>query len=175
GGGGLQPSEQAILVDTFPPRKRGMAMAVYAVAILIAPILGPTLGGWITDNYSWRWIFFINVPVGILSVCLSGMMLQDPPYLKAQRLENKKKPLSMDYIGLGLMALGLGCLEVVLDRGQTKDWFGSPIIGFLLSKRLDARWLMVAGMATVAFASFWMSEINLMVAPGQVILPRCIQ
>jgi MFS transporter, DHA2 family, multidrug resistance protein len=128
GGGGLQPSEQAILVDTFPPYKRGMAMAVYAVAILIAPILGPTLGGWITDNYSWRWIFFINVPVGILSVFLSGMMLQDPPYLKAQRLENKKKPLSMDYIGLGLMALGLGCLEVVLDRGQTKDWFGSPMI-----------------------------------------------
>jgi DHA2 family multidrug resistance protein len=128
GGGGLQPSEQAILVDTFPPYKRGMAMAVYAVAILVAPILGPTLGGWITDNYSWRWIFFINVPVGILSVFLSGMMLQDPPYLKAQRLENKKKPLSMDYIGLGLMALGLGCLEVVLDRGQTKDWFGSPMI-----------------------------------------------
>jgi len=123
GGGGLQPSEQAILVDTFPPAKRGMAMAIYTIAILVAPVLGPTLGGWITDNYSWRWIFYINLPVGILSMCLSGIVLQDPPHLVAQRKANKGK-FRMDYIGLGL----LGTLEVVLDKGQDDDWFGSRFI-----------------------------------------------
>src|SRR5580704_4638400 len=101
GGGGLQPSEQAILVDTFPPQKRGMAMAVYGMAILVAPILGPTLGGWITDNYSWRWIFFINVPVGCFSLFMTSLVLEDPPYLKAQRAAQRGKPFRMDYIGLG--------------------------------------------------------------------------
>src|ERR1700735_5341444 len=100
GGGGLQPSEQAIIMDTFPPAKRGMAMAIYVIAILVAPVLGPTLGGWITDNYSWRWIFYINLPVGILSIVLSGIVLQDPPHLVAQRKANKGK-FRMDYIGLG--------------------------------------------------------------------------
>jgi DHA2 family multidrug resistance protein len=144
GGGGLQPSEQAILVDTFPPAKRGMAMAIYTVAILVAPVLGPTLGGWITDNYSWRWIFYINLPVGILSMCLSGIVLQDPPHLVAQRLANKGK-LRIDYIGLGLLALGLGALEVVLDKGQDEDWFGSRFIVILA---------IVAGFSLI-FAVFW--------------------
>lgn len=128
GGGGLQPSEQAILMDTFPPAKRGMAMAIYVIAILVAPVLGPTLGGWITDNYSWRWIFYINLPVGILSIVLSGLLLEDPPYLKAQRAERKGKPLRVDFVGLGLLSIGLASLELVLDKGQTHDWFSSPFI-----------------------------------------------
>jgi DHA2 family multidrug resistance protein len=128
GGGGLQPSEQAILVDTFPPAKRGMAMAVYGMAVLVAPILGPTLGGWITDNFSWRWIFLINIPVGCLSLLLSNIVLQDPPYLKAQRAAQRGRPFRVDYIGLGLLALGLGTLEVVFDKGQQEDWFSSRLI-----------------------------------------------
>src|SRR6204780_476820 len=107
GGGGLQPSVQAILLDTFPAAKRGMAMAVYTVAILVAPVLGPTLGGWITDSYSWRWIFYINVPVGIISLMLTQIVLQDPPYMLAQRAARRGKPFRVDLIGLGLIALGL--------------------------------------------------------------------
>ena len=128
GGGGLQPSEQAILVDTFPAQKRGMAMAVYGMAILVAPVLGPTLGGWITDNFSWRWIFFINAPVGCASLFLSGIVLQDPPHLIEKRAELRKKKFQVDYIGLSLIALGLGTLEIVLDKGQDVDWFGSRLI-----------------------------------------------
>jgi MFS transporter, DHA2 family, multidrug resistance protein len=124
-GGGLQPSVQAILVDTFPPQKRGMAMAVYGMAIMVAPILGPTLGGWITDNYSWRWIFFINLPVGILSLIVSNLVLEDPPYLKAQRATLRSKPIQVDFIGLGLLALGLAALEIFLAKGQEKDWFST--------------------------------------------------
>ncbi len=265
GGGGLQPSEQAILVDTFPPAKRGMAMAVYGMAILVAPILGPTLGGWITDNYSWRWIFYINVPVGILSLFLSNLVVEDPPYLKAQRANLRRRPLQVDCIGISLLALGLGALEVVLDKGQQEDWFDSafivrlsaltavalvaavvwelrhpnpivnlrllkdrnflfcgivifcafavlygstvllpqmlqtlmgysatmaglvlspagfftilemPLIGILLSRKVDARWLIMTGLMIVATAAFWMSTLNLEVAPSQVIWPRIVQ
>jgi MFS transporter, DHA2 family, multidrug resistance protein len=125
GGGGLQPSVQAILLDTFPPAKRGMAMAVYALAVLVAPVLGPTLGGWITDSYSWRWIFYINLPVGILSLFLTQIVLQDPPYMIAQRAALKAKPFQVDLLGLGLIALGLASLEIVLDKGQEVDWFSS--------------------------------------------------
>jgi MFS transporter, DHA2 family, multidrug resistance protein len=127
-GGGLQPSEQAILMDTFPPARRGMAMAVYTLAILVAPVLGPTLGGYITENYSWRWIFYINIPVGIFSVFLSGLVLEDPPHLKARRAELKGKPLRIDFIGLSLLSLGLAALELLLDKGQEHDWFDSPFI-----------------------------------------------
>jgi MFS transporter, DHA2 family, multidrug resistance protein len=124
GGGGLQPSEQAILADTFPPKQRGMAFAVYGMAVVLAPAIGPTLGGWITDNFSWRWIFFINIPVGIVSLLLTNRLISDPPYMKDQ----KKKGFRVDYIGLGLLALGLGSLQVVLDKGQRDDWFGSHFI-----------------------------------------------
>ena len=124
GGGGLQPSEQAILADTFAPAKRGMAFAVYGIAVVMAPAIGPTLGGWITDNFSWRWIFFINVPVGILSLVLTSRLIQDPPYLKRRKLSETK----IDYIGLGLVALGLGTLQVILDKGQREDWFESHFI-----------------------------------------------
>ena len=267
GGGGLQPSEQAILVDTFPPPKRGMAMAVYGMAILVAPILGPTLGGWITDNYSWRWIFYINVPVGCLSLFLSNIVVHDPPHLKERNgAACAARAFQVDYIGLGLLALGLAALEVVLDKGQEEDWFDSwfivvldgrgrrrrwsrrssgscgtrsrssisacsrtatswscclivfcafgvlygstvllpqmlqtlmgysatkaglvmspagiftmlemPLIGFLLGRRVDARWMIAAGLLIIAFASYWMSTLSLQATPMDVILPRCVQ
>ncbi|MGB9235756.1 MAG: DHA2 family efflux MFS transporter permease subunit [Terriglobales bacterium] len=124
GGGGLQPSEQAILADTFAPAKRGMAFAVYGIAVVMAPAIGPTLGGWITDNFTWRWIFFINIPVGILSLLLTSRLIQDPPYFKRRKLSETH----IDYIGLGLVALGLGTLQVVLDKGQRDDWFESNFI-----------------------------------------------
>src|SRR5437764_3359972 len=124
GGGGLQPSEQAILADTFPPEKRGMAFAVYGIAVVMAPAIGPTLGGWITDNFTWRWIFLLNIPVGILSLILTSRLIQDPPHLQRRKLSETK----IDYIGLGLVAVGLGTLQVVLDKGQREDWFESPMI-----------------------------------------------
>ncbi len=124
GGGGLQPSEQAILADTFPPAKRGMAFAVYGIAVVMAPAIGPTLGGWITDNYSWRWIFFVNIPVGILSLLLTSRLIQDPPDFRRRKLSETK----IDYVGLGFVALGLGCLQIVLDKGQRDDWFESHFI-----------------------------------------------
>jgi DHA2 family multidrug resistance protein len=124
GGGGLGPSEQAILADTFPPKKRGMAFAVYGMAVVLAPAIGPTLGGFITDHFSWRWVFFINVPVGLISMSLSHRMVTDPPHLA----EAKKHSGGIDYIGLSLIALGLSALELVLDKGQEDDWFNSDFI-----------------------------------------------
>ena len=141
GGGGLQPSEQAILADTFPPAKRGMAFAVYGIAVVMAPAIGPTLGGWITDNSTWRWIFFINIPVGIVSLLLTSRLIQDPPYFKRRRLSETR----IDYIGLGFVALGLGTLQVVLDKGQRDDWFGSHFI----------LWLSVVSAVSLIFVVFW--------------------
>ncbi|MDP9173838.1 MAG: DHA2 family efflux MFS transporter permease subunit [Planctomycetota bacterium] len=265
GGGGLQPSVQAILVDTFPPARRGMAMAMYTIAVLVAPVLGPTLGGWITDSYSWRWIFYINVPVGLISIVLTQIVLRDPPYLVAQRAAQRGKPIRVDFIGLSLIALGLATLEIVLDKGQEDDWFQSnfifilstvavvalvaaviwelrhpapivnlrlfgdrnfmlccvvmffvyatlyastvllpqmlqtlmgysatkaglvlspaglvtmlemPLIGYLLSRGVDARKVIITGLIIVATAAFWMSTLNLEVAASQVIIPRCVQ
>jgi len=127
GGGGLQPSEQAILADTFPPAKRGMAFAVYGMAVVSAPAIGPTLGGWITDNFTWRWIFFINIPVGIISILLTTRLIQDPPYFKRRKLSETR----IDYVGLGFVALGLGTLQIILDKGQREDWFESHFIVIL--------------------------------------------
>jgi DHA2 family multidrug resistance protein len=121
GGGGLAPSEQAILADTFPIEKRGQAFAVYGMAVVFAPAIGPTLGGWITDNFNWHWIFFINLPVGLLSLFLSNRMVEDPPHLIARK--EASKHLKVDFMGLGLVALGVGLLEFTLDKGQEKDWF----------------------------------------------------
>ena len=127
GGGGLGPSEQSILADTFPPQKRGMAFAIYGMAVVLAPALGPTLGGFITDNVSWRWVFFINVPVGIASMFLANRMVTDPPWLATE----KAKSGPIDIVGLGLITVGLGSLEVVLDKGQESDWFHSSfVVGF---------------------------------------------
>jgi len=127
GGGGLQPVSQAILVESFPREKTGMAMAVYGMGVVVAPIIGPTLGGWITDNYSWRWIFFINIPVGLLSIFLTSALIADPPHISNARNGNGER-VRIDYIGLGLLSVGLGFLQVVLDKGQRDDWFGSTFI-----------------------------------------------
>jgi DHA2 family multidrug resistance protein len=127
-GGGLQPMTQAILADTFPPEKRGLAFALYGITVVCAPAIGPTLGGWITDNYSWRWIFYINVPVGILALLLVTQLIEDPPQLS--RL--KAAVARFDYIGFGLLAVGVGALQVALDKGQEDDWFGSRFITALI-------------------------------------------
>ena len=140
GGGGLQPSEQAILADTFPPAKRGMAFAVYGMAVVAAPALGPTLGGWITDNFSWRWIFLINIPVGIVSLWLTYRMIADPPYLKERQQVRRR----VDYIGFGLIVIGLACLQIVLDKGQREDWFETPYIVVLT-------WIFVVALVAAVF------------------------
>ena len=127
-GGGLQPTAQAILTDTFPPRQRGMAFAVYGVSVVFAPALGPTLGGWITDNISWRWVFLLNVPVGAILVFLILAFIRDPPHLVAARREARSRPFRFDYPGFAFVALGLGALQIVLDRGQEDDWLASPLI-----------------------------------------------
>jgi MFS transporter, DHA2 family, multidrug resistance protein len=125
GGGGLQPSEQAILNDTFSFEKRGMAFAVYGLAVVVAPTIGPWLGGWITDSFSWRWIFYINVPVGIISLLLTNFLVSDPPYMKRASV---KSGFRIDYIGIGLISLGLGSMQIILDKGQRDDWLSSNFI-----------------------------------------------
>ena len=120
GGGALVPISQAVLLESFPVEKRGLAMAVFAMGVVVAPIIGPTIGGWITDNFSWRWIFFINLPLGMLSVWMVKRFVEDPPYLK------RDKSSQIDYVGFLLMAVGLGVLQVVLDKGQEVDWFEAP-------------------------------------------------
>jgi len=130
GGGGLQPSAQAILADTFTVRQRGMAFSIYGMAVVFAPAIGPTLGGWITDSYSWRWLFYINIPVGILSLMLVSRLIHNPPAMAGKPL-TRENFLSMDWMGMSLLALGLGALEFVLDKGQEDDWFGSGRIRFL--------------------------------------------
>src|SRR6201996_1570449 len=124
GGGGLQPMAQAILADTFPPRLRGLAFSLYGVTAIFAPAIGPTLGGWITDNYTWRWIFLMNLPVGILALFLVVTFVEDPPFLRRTTLKESK----VDYFGFGLLAIGVGFLQIVLDKGQEDDWFGSRFI-----------------------------------------------
>jgi len=128
GGGGLQPMAQAILADTFPPHQRGLAFALYGITAVMAPTIGPTLGGWITFNYSWRWIFYINIPVGILTWLLVRRFVEDPPYLKRLRGAGIK----LDYIGIAFLTIGIGALQVLLDKGQEDDWFGSNFITTLV-------------------------------------------
>ncbi len=136
GGGALQPIAQAILMESFPPARRGAAMAAFSMGVIVAPILGPTLGGWITDNYSWRWVFYINLPVGVLAVTMVSMFIEDPPYIRRGRQK------TIDYIGFGLMALWLATMQVMLDKGQEVDWFAAPWI----------RWFaLISGAAMIAF------------------------
>jgi DHA2 family multidrug resistance protein len=133
-GGGLAPVAGAILVDTFPPAKRASAFALYTVVIVTAPAIGPVLGGWITDNYSWRWIFFINIPIGILAFLLSSKLVDDPPAFEEERAAIRTNgKLKIDGIGIALIALASSALEVALDRGQIDDWFGSPFICWMLA------------------------------------------
>jgi MFS transporter, DHA2 family, multidrug resistance protein len=134
GGGGLAPVEQAVLVDTFPPEKRPAAFALYSMAIVTAPAVGPPLGGWITDNWDWRWIFFINIPIGLISLLLTKRLVSDPPeFTREVQAARKHGKLRIDGVGIFLIALGFACLEVVLDRGQTLDWLESRFIVTFLS------------------------------------------
>ncbi len=147
GGGGLAPVEQAILVDTFPPEKRASAFALYTVAIVTAPAIGPVLGGWITDNYNWRWVFLINIPIGLLSLVLTSRLVHDPPEFAEERkkVRDGAGKLNVDSVGIALIAVGSGALEVLLDRGQIQDWFGSPLIC----------WLFVVGVGCLSAAVWW--------------------
>ncbi len=265
-GGGLQPSSQAVLLDAFPVEKQGMAMTLFGFAALIAPVVGPTLGGWITDSYSWRWVFFLNVPVGLLALAGCYVLLRDPDYLVAQRTELRKRPFNFDSIGLSLLVIVIVCWEVMLSKGQEWDWLGDPFwrvqtlaalflvglialviwelrhpnpvvnlralgernfsacciiiffayavlyaastslpgllqslfgydalraglvmspagffavvampfVGRTLGRGADARWVMVAGLLTMAAGNYWMSQMNLDVGPGQVVWPRVV-
>jgi MFS transporter, DHA2 family, multidrug resistance protein len=121
-GGALQPLSQAILLESFPPEKRGQAMAVFGLGVVVAPIIGPTLGGWITDNYSWRWAFYINIPIGVVAVMMISRLISDPSYIRNARVGR------LDKVGLGLLAVGLGTLQIVMDKGQQYDWFGAKWI-----------------------------------------------
>jgi DHA2 family multidrug resistance protein len=125
-GGGLQPSSQGVLLDTFPPEKQGQAQTLFGLAALLAPIVGPTLGGWLCVNYDWRWIFLINVPVGIVALLAAHVLVEDPDYLKKERAVLRRQPLNFDYIGLGLLALVMSCWEIMLSKGQEWDWVGDP-------------------------------------------------
>ena len=182
-GGGLQPNQQSIILDTFPPAKRGGAFAITAVATIVAPVLGPTLGGYITDNASWRWVFFVNVPVGIFALLAVSALVEDPPWAK-------KRSAPVDAIGLGLIALGLGCLEVALDRGEDDDWFGSPfictmallaLIGifgaicWLLTAKRPAVDLRVFGDANFAIGTLGIGVVGVVLYSSAVLIPQFSQ
>ncbi len=265
-GGGLQPSSQGVLLDAFPVEKQGVAMTLFGFAALIAPIVGPTLGGWITDSYSWRWVFLINVPVGLLAFTGCYALLRDPDYLVAQRMELRKQPFHFDSIGLSLLVIVMVCWEVMLSKGQEWDWLGDPfwrvqtlailavvglvglvfwelrhrnpvvnfrplrernfascciiifcaylalyaatlslngllqslfgydalsaglvmspggifavivmpIVGRLIGLRMDARWLIAAGLLLMTAGNYWMSQLNLDISPGQAVWPRVL-
>jgi DHA2 family multidrug resistance protein len=263
-GGGLQPSSQGVLLDAFPVEKQGIAMTLFGLAALLAPVVGPTLGGWITDSYSWRWVFYINVPVGLVAFAACYALLRDPEYLTKERSELRSQPLRFDSIGLSLLVIVMVSWEVVLSKGQEWDWLGDPFwrvqtltiffvlglialifwelrhpnpvvnfrplqernfaaccfiifcafavlyaastslpallqslfgydalsaglvmspagfaallampfVGRALGRGTDARWLIAAGLLAMAFANYWMSQMNLEISPGQVVWPR---
>ena len=186
GGGGLQPSEQAILADSFPNEKRGQAFAMYGMAVVVAPAIGPTLGGWITDNFNWHWIFFINIPVGLLSMFLTQRLVEDPPWLK----EERRSTIKIDYIGLALIVIGIGCFQLVLDKGQQEDWFASPLITTMFSIGLpvliafalwewyheypivDVRLLKNRNFGTAVFFSF---VLGMVLFGSTVLIPQFLQ
>jgi len=186
GGGGLQPMAQAILADTFPPEQRGLAFALYGITAVTAPTIGPTLGGWITFNYSWRWIFFINIPVGLMTLFLVYRVVEDPPYLSRLKALGAK----LDYIGIGLLALGVGALQVLLDKGQEEDWFGSHFIttlaivaGGCLLSLVIWEWFQKAPLIDVrlfknfnfASANLMMFVLGIMLFSSLVMMPQFLQ
>ena len=265
-GGGLQPSSQGVLLDSFPPEKQGTAQTLFGVAALFGPVVGPTLGGWLVVNYDWRWIFYVNVPVGILALAVNWYLVEDPEYLKKQRAELRRQPLNFDAIGLGLLALIMASWEITLSKGQEWDWLGDPfwriqtlltivvlgfglllfrelrirnpiinfrvlrernlaaccviiffvyavlyaasfslpnllqtlfgydalasglvlspsgastimgmlVVGFLLGKGADARWLIPIGLLIAAVGNYWMAMMNLEISPWQAALPRVV-
>ncbi len=186
GGGGLQPMAQAILADTFPPQQRGLAFALYGITAVTAPTIGPTLGGWITFNYSWRWIFFINLPVGLATLFLVRRFVEDPPYLRRIKAAGVK----LDYIGIALLTLGIGALQVLLDKGQEDDWFGSRFITTLiviatvcLISLVIWEWFQKAPIIDVhmfknfnfASSSLMMFTLGIMLFSSLVLMPQFLQ
>jgi DHA2 family multidrug resistance protein len=182
-GGGLQPLSQAILLEAFPPEKRGQAMAFWALGIVVAPMLGPVAGGWITDNYSWRWVFYINVPIGMMAIILTQLFVFDPAYLR-------RKATSIDYWGIGLLVLGMGCLQIMLDKGQEEDWFASRFIvtltvfaivglGGLIIRELMAAHpvidLSVFKYRSYAIGTFLMTVVGFVLYGSTVLLPLLMQ
>lgn len=265
-GGGLQPSSQGVLLDAFPPERQGTAQTMFGIAALFAPVVGPTLGGYLTVQYNWRWIFFINVPVGALALVVCYFVVEDPDYLKKERAEQNRRSLNFDYIGLGLLALVMSCWEIFLSKGQEWDWLSDPfrrvqtllvlfvfglgfliyremrirnpvvnfralgernlavssliifcaygvlyavstslpgllqslfgydayvsglvqspagifsiltllVLGVLLSRGIDARWLIATGLLVMAAGCYCMSRMNLYISPWQVVWPRVV-
>jgi DHA2 family multidrug resistance protein len=265
-GGGLQPCSQGVLLDAFPEEKQGTAMTLFGVAAIIAPIVGPTLGGWLCVDYNWRWIFLVNVPIGGFSLIAAYLVVEDPDYLKEERAVLRTKPLNFDYIGLSVLVLVMSCWEIMLSKGQEWDWLGDPfgrvqtlvavfvfglgflifhemraanpiidfrvlgernfaiccvimffafavvygasialpsmlqvlfgydalraglvmspsgvsslaamvVVGFLLGRQFDARWLIAAGLVVMAAANYWMFRLNLQISPQQVVGPRML-
>jgi MFS transporter, DHA2 family, multidrug resistance protein len=182
-GGGLQPLSQAILLEAFPPDKRGQAMAFWALGIVVAPMLGPVAGGWLTDNYSWRWVFYINVPIGVLALILTQLFVFDPSYLR-------KKAAGIDYWGIGLLVVGMGSLQIMLDKGQEEDWFGSHFIiilavmavvglGGLIARELKTDHpvidLSVFQYRTYAIGTFLMTVVGFVLYGSTVLLPLLMQ
>jgi MFS transporter, DHA2 family, multidrug resistance protein len=265
-GGGLQPSSQAVLLDAFPKEKQGTAQTAFSIAALLAPVVGPTLGGYVTDNYGWRWVFYINVPVGLLALVMCNALVFDPPYLKAQSAEARRQNRAFDTLGLSLLAVTMTSWEVLVSKGQEWDWFGDPflrvqglallfvlglvgliirerrydnplinfrtlkdpnfrvccmiifcafatlyansvslpallqslfgydattsglvlspaaifsiimlvIVGWLLGRGVDARYLMAAGLFVLGIGGYWMSRLNLEISPWQIVWPRLV-
>jgi DHA2 family multidrug resistance protein len=265
-GGGLQPSSQGVLLDAFPPEKQGTAQTMFGIAALLAPVVGPTLGGYLTVQYDWRWIFYINLPVGALALLMGYFLVDDPDYLKKERAELLRRPLNFDSIGLGLLALAMSCWEIMLSKGQEWDWLGDPfwrvqtllilfvlglgflifremrignpvvnfrplgernfaiscviifcayavlygastslpgllqslfgydayvsglvqspsgllsilmmlVVGVLLGRGTDARWLIAGGLLVMAAGCYWMALMNLYIGPWQVVWPRVV-
>jgi MFS transporter, DHA2 family, multidrug resistance protein len=182
-GGGLQPLSQAILLESFPAEKRGQAMAFWALGIVVAPMLGPVAGGWLTDNYSWRWVFYINIPIGVLALVLTQAFVFDPPYLRRERT-------GIDYWGIGLLVVGMGSLQIMLDKGQEEDWFGSHFIvalavlaivglGGLLMRELAAQHpvidLSVFKYRSYAVGTFLMTIVGFVLYGSTVLLPLLMQ
>jgi MFS transporter, DHA2 family, multidrug resistance protein len=182
-GGGLQPLSQAILLEAFPPEKRGQAMAFWALGIVVAPMLGPVAGGWITDNYSWRWVFYINVPIGVVAIILTQLFVFDPEYLR-------RKASSIDYWGIGLLVLGMGCLQIMLDKGQEEDWFASHFImaltvfavvglgGLIVRELMTANPIIdltVFKYRSYAIGTFLMTVVGFVLYGSTVLLPLLMQ
>jgi DHA2 family multidrug resistance protein len=182
-GGGLQPLSQAILLESFPPEKRGQAMAFWALGIVVAPMLGPVAGGWLTDNYSWRWVFYINVPIGVVALILTQIFIFDPPYLRRQKT-------GIDFWGIGLLTVGIGSLQIMLDKGQENDWFGSHFIivlcvlaivgiGGLVIRELTAEHpildLTIFKYRSFAIGTFLMTVIGFVLYGSTVLLPLLMQ
>jgi len=182
-GGGLQPLSQAIMLESFPPEKRGKAMAFWALGIVVAPMLGPVLGGWITDTYSWRWVFYINLPIGVMATIMAKLFVFDPPYIG-------KKAQSIDYVGMGFLVIGIGALQVFLDKGQTDDWWSSNfirtmavfaiggLIAFVIRELLAAHPIVdlrVFKNRTYATGVFMMTILGFVLYGSTVLLPIWLQ